>query len=201
MSAPVPAVAALLADLAARGVELAVEGGRLRYRPRAAVTGLLAERLKEHKADLLHLLRSGQGCSIAELAVLAGAGLAPADVPGLAQVKAAFADLGATVVGFEPRAGALSAEDIPEEWRDTYEERAAVREFEGEMPRWRAEPLALRDTERLMVQIRPSDTPMGTAGAGSLSLASPDMPASVVGAAFPLAPGMSPGRKERAWRA
>ncbi len=46
----------LLAELTRRGVEIAVEGGRLRFRPQDAVTPDLRAALVEHKADVLDLL-------------------------------------------------------------------------------------------------------------------------------------------------
>ena len=48
--------AALLVDLIGRGIELRAEGGRLRFRPVAAMTPELAERVKAHKGELLDLL-------------------------------------------------------------------------------------------------------------------------------------------------
>ena len=46
-------VAALLAEVEARGIELQAHGERLRFRPRSAVTPDLAERLQAHKDELL----------------------------------------------------------------------------------------------------------------------------------------------------
>lgn len=40
----------------------------------------------------------------------------------------------------------VTANDLPPRWREAYEERAAIMEFEGNMPRERAEELAMRDT-------------------------------------------------------
>jgi TubC N-terminal docking domain len=52
-----PSVAAvLLADLAAAGVRLAVEGDRLRFTPRAAATPDLIERLRKHKAEVIAVM-------------------------------------------------------------------------------------------------------------------------------------------------
>lgn len=50
------AAADLLAELRQRGIELVARGDRLRYRPRAAVTPDLAERLRAHKGALLTIL-------------------------------------------------------------------------------------------------------------------------------------------------
>jgi len=49
----------LIAALSAQGVELRVVGGRLRYRPRAAVTPAQCRLLAAHKRELLELLRPG----------------------------------------------------------------------------------------------------------------------------------------------
>jgi len=56
------AAAELLADLTKLGVEVAAHGDRLRYRPRAAVTRQLAERLTMHKPGLLAILRPAGAC-------------------------------------------------------------------------------------------------------------------------------------------
>lgn len=53
------AVADLVAVLTARGIVLQAEGGRLRFRPKAAMTPDLAERVKLHKPELLALLAGG----------------------------------------------------------------------------------------------------------------------------------------------
>jgi hypothetical protein len=46
----------VLAELHRRGVELTADGGRLRFRPRVAVTQELRAAMAECKADLLRLL-------------------------------------------------------------------------------------------------------------------------------------------------
>src|SRR5262245_10898213 len=46
----------VLAELTRRGVEIAVDGDRLRFRPQDAVTADLRAALIEHKADLIRLL-------------------------------------------------------------------------------------------------------------------------------------------------
>ncbi len=48
----------LLAELSRRGVELAVEGERLRFRPQEAITLELRAALVEHKSVLLRLLEN-----------------------------------------------------------------------------------------------------------------------------------------------
>ena len=51
----------LLADLAARGIEVQAHGDRLRFRPPDAVTPDLVRRLKVHKAELLAMLAPPAG--------------------------------------------------------------------------------------------------------------------------------------------
>ncbi len=46
----------------------------------------------------------------------------------------------------DPLAGIDSPADLPPEWRDMYEERAAVREYEGGQAREHAEAEAFRET-------------------------------------------------------
>jgi hypothetical protein len=46
----------ILAELARRGVEVAVDGDRIRFRPQGAVTPDMRAALAEHKADLIRLL-------------------------------------------------------------------------------------------------------------------------------------------------
>lgn len=142
-----PALADALALLSRAGLELAADGERVLFRPVAAMTPELAAAVRACKPELLALLAgAGEGWSAAELLVLAFASLSPADVPQVAAAKAAFAGLGGlTLVGLEPRASVQSPADLPEDWRELYEERAAVMEFDGNLPRERAEALALAD--------------------------------------------------------
>jgi hypothetical protein len=60
----------LLADLAARDIELQAHGDRLRFRPRSRVTPDLAERLKMYKAQLLAILQSAGGFAAAAEAIV-----------------------------------------------------------------------------------------------------------------------------------
>lgn len=46
-----------MADLAGRGIRLEAHGDRLRYHPRSAITPDLVDRLRDHKAELLAILR------------------------------------------------------------------------------------------------------------------------------------------------
>jgi hypothetical protein len=43
------------------------------------------------------------------------------------------------------RPGVPGAEELPEAWREFFEERAAIREFDGGLPRAEAEAAALAD--------------------------------------------------------
>jgi hypothetical protein len=49
-----------------------------------------------------------------------------------------------------PRAPDVSPDDLPPEWRELYESRAAIREYSGGLPRELAEHYALLDTLELM---------------------------------------------------
>ncbi len=44
----------------------------------------------------------------------------------------------------------LTPDDLPPEWREVYEERAAIREYDGGAPRELAEHFALLDVIELM---------------------------------------------------
>lgn len=50
--------AAVLAELRGRGVQVVAEGDRVRFRPATAVDGLLRERIRRCKPQLLELLRT-----------------------------------------------------------------------------------------------------------------------------------------------
>ena len=51
-------VAVLLGQLTCRGIELAAEGDRLRYRPSSKITPTLLDRLRRHKVDLVAALHA-----------------------------------------------------------------------------------------------------------------------------------------------
>lgn len=110
--------------------------------------------VRDCKPELLELLRrAGPGWTPAELALITGAGLDPSDVPLVGAAKVAFADLGGlTLVGFKPlaRPQVACGQQLSGPWREVYEERAGVMEFEGNLPREHAEALALADTRALM---------------------------------------------------
>jgi hypothetical protein len=40
----------------------------------------------------------------------------------------------------------IGPDDLPPQWREFYEERAGIREYEGKLPKERAEAAALADT-------------------------------------------------------
>ena len=46
----------------------------------------------------------------------------------------------------------LCPADLPGDWHDIYEERAAIREYCGNIPRERADALALEETSRQMTK-------------------------------------------------
>jgi len=50
----------------------------------------------------------------------------------------------------QPTADSLTPADLPEPWRELYEERAAIREFDGGQAREHAEAEALRETVAAM---------------------------------------------------
>ena len=158
---PKPDVGALLAELAARGVELAIEGGRLRYRPAAAVPPSLAERLSACGMEIKNLIAPGYGTG--ELAVLVRAGLAPADVPMVAALKGTMAPMGPLVVT-AVESDAPIAMDLSPDDREVFEERAAILEFEHCMPRERAERLALLDIRAWMSGARGGGAQNGQVG-------------------------------------
>jgi hypothetical protein len=60
----------LLADLAARGIKLQSRDGRLRFRPRSAVTPDLAERLTVYKTRLLAILEPAAGLAAEAEAIM-----------------------------------------------------------------------------------------------------------------------------------
>lgn len=102
-------VLTLLADLMFAGIKLVPDGDSIWFRPAAAMTPDLAERVREHKPRLLAALVAGR---LAEMVT--------------------------------------SPDDLAPPWREEYEERAGIMEFEGNMTRERAEALALADVLRRM---------------------------------------------------
>lgn len=142
----------LLEEMERRGLELVAEGERLRYRPLGAMPDDLAARVAAHKRELLSMLNPGDGAvfSLPELVILARAGIGPGDMPLIGMAKAAFAGLGSglTLVSLSSKQRTGTPDDLPPDWREMYEERAAVLEFDGGLRRERAEYLALLDIKR-----------------------------------------------------
>jgi TubC N-terminal docking domain len=149
VTAPIPPVAALLAALPARGVELAADGGRLLYRPREAVTPELAARIAERKTALLAFVCAGGEFTTAELANHAAAGASPSTLM-LVRAGNAIFSVPPTETGVYSALVPARPDLLPPEWRELYEERAGVMEFEGETKRERAEALAFADIVGLM---------------------------------------------------
>ena len=121
--------AALLADLTARGVELAAVEGRLRYRPRPAVTAADVSRLAAHRTELLEILT---------------AGAAPAPIKGTARNGAARLIRGARRAGDVELAATL---------RDAWRERVAICTLEGELSVRDAERVAHPDLEAMAAPV------------------------------------------------
>lgn len=173
-------LAALITELADGGIELALRNGKLVYRPASAVTEVLAARIASYRDDLVTLLTSCPGYSLRELAILARGNASSADIATITPVKTAFAAMGLRVTEFtptpavEPRPPApaepavvassprapptvspaspapMTAEQLPPDWREMFEERAGIMEFDANLPREVAERLALRDILALM---------------------------------------------------
>ncbi|MFN0132723.1 MAG: hypothetical protein ACKVW3_09380 [Phycisphaerales bacterium] len=167
-------LAALLTDLVDLGVEVAIRTVRVAYRPNALVTDVLAARIGEHRDVLFELLRSSPGYSLAELAIMARGGASSADIATINKVKTAFAAMGLMVTEFTPTPpvpptpepampaaspaattppsapAPMTAEQLPPDWREMFEERAGIMEFDANLPRDVAERLALRDVLALM---------------------------------------------------
>jgi hypothetical protein len=61
----------------------------------------------------------------------------------------------------------IGPDDLPGDWRVEWEERAAIMEFDGKMPRERAEALALKDIIKMM---RAASVLLGHSGGHLLAL-------------------------------
>jgi len=125
------------------------------------VTDDLLPRLREHKPVLLAILDGPGLWTPAERDRTQRAGLAEADVPPLVtEARAALADLGAELENIETpesregihwaqRASALIASLGDDEHRvrarDWFEERAAICEYHGNLPRREAERIAYQE--------------------------------------------------------
>ncbi len=139
---------AVLSDVRRRGIELQASGDKLRFRPADAVDEELRARLAAHKPELLRIL-SQSGASAGTntnrttadtSAVFDRTGRNPGpdagDNPALDAADPALDPLGALS---ETDRGYLVPDKLPPSWREWYEERAAIREFEGNEPREHAE--------------------------------------------------------------
>jgi len=114
--------APLLVGLARRGLELQVNGDKLRYRPRSAMTPDLAERIKGHKSDLLAILRRADREQVTTVRI---------QVAGLIRDARRCSDRGFAVA-----------------LRDAWRERVAICEIDGGLPLERTESVALDELKR-----------------------------------------------------
>ena len=104
--------------------------------------------------------------------------LGPAKAANPAKVPPTLATLAALAGGkSESEAGNVAcvphppAEWTPQDWRDHYQERAAIIEFDGELPRPEAERLALADTINQWLVMHPSEPTDDTTGCVHCSVA------------------------------
>lgn len=125
-------VTQLLQDLQRRGVTVRAIGDRIGFKPADAVPPDLLERMKRHKAELLQALRADAGRRA---------------VGPLPVQPSEFTTL---------PSGRIVPNDLPADWRLLFEERAGIMEYDGNMPRERAEHLALQETIQAMKR---GDTP------------------------------------------
>lgn len=66
-----------------------------------------------------------------------------------------MARFGSNLMTTDNHAAAVS--QLPPDWREVYEERCAIREYDGNFPRAQAERLALEEVYRMMRQGRTAD--------------------------------------------
>jgi hypothetical protein len=163
-------VQAILADVRRRGLTLKVERGKLRFRPKSAMTADLADRILACRPAVLAALsdktpttpkpKAPHGAqpgvssvlsaseqsealwSEVELATLARAGKTPADLTLVSEVKDVFAEFGASVAGI-----------ILEHRSRGHARRLAAQLIHEARRRDKGEAVALRDawTERLAI--------------------------------------------------
>lgn len=173
-AAPAP-VAVLLVELARRGIELRAVGDRLRYRPRSAMTPVLADRLTAHRGDLLAVLAAADdaadrchsgdattytpeerrllaGCPATTLAAVDAAKRAFAQVGGVtveavAPFKSAARD-GAARRMRDARRGGDDERAVA--LRAAWRERLAICTMEGDLPVRDAERIALDELGALL---------------------------------------------------
>ncbi|MFO0839906.1 MAG: hypothetical protein U1D55_15450 [Phycisphaerae bacterium] len=158
--------AAVLAQVCRRGIRLVAVGDRLRFAPASAVTPELREALAQNKPELLRLLTDPDDAgrtdwrarlTDAERQLFPPNANPPAD--WIRDVLAARATVDGELIEItwpalgplvESPRGYLTPETLPPAWREWYEERAAIREFDGRQPREYAEAEALRETVEAM---------------------------------------------------
>lgn len=144
MNTDVDTPAALLAELAALGIELRAHGDRLRFRPQTAMTPELAARVKAHKPDLLAMLADTE--TPAGDATTPGFGSGVGDVLTATSYTAEEARMLAGAPTDSRAAGPHRGSiELPPELAEAFEERAAIMEYEGNMPRDLAEATAAGD--------------------------------------------------------
>jgi hypothetical protein len=110
----------LLADLTRRGFTLTAEEGSVRVRPASRMTPQLRRLIRCHKAELVSLLRGPQS-------------------------RGSLRD---DVHSPTPPSVRLGSADLPGDCLETWEERAAIAEFDGCLTREQAEAQALQDLAR-----------------------------------------------------
>ncbi len=152
MPATIDSVDALLIELTRRGIELRAHGDRLRFRPQSAMTPELVERVMVHKLALLAVLAGDDAYSSDERRRMRGAPAAL--LATVSQIKQYFP--GAKVVAVRnPRqnladlireARRRQDHDRALNLREAWRERAAIMEYDGNLPRAQAEAAALADT-------------------------------------------------------
>ena len=156
-------VAELLLDLARCGIHLESDPddpGALRYRPRARMTVELADRLKDHKGEVLAILRDPT-CTSDERKILQSApeGLRVT----IDLIKTVFADVGSTVISVrrDPTRRRRQAARLIRQARarghhrqavairDAWHERVAICTIDGGLSEGQAEAAALTETRAI----------------------------------------------------
>ncbi len=155
---PAP-VADLLVELARRGIELRAVGDRLRYRPRAAMTPDLADRLTAHRGDLLatytpeerRRLADGPSATLAaiEAAKEAFAQVGSVTVEAVRPFKSAARDEAARLIRDARRGGDVGRAVA---LRDAWRERLAICTMDGDLPLRDAERVALDELGSMLAQ-------------------------------------------------
>ncbi|NOT01034.1 MAG: hypothetical protein HOP29_10440 [Phycisphaerales bacterium] len=115
----------LLQDLQRLGVTVRADRDLIRFAPKSAVGPDLLERMRRHKAELLAMLRGRARPSVGPIPLTAS-------------------EFTVTDKKY------LAPTDLPQRWQEYFQERAAVREFEGNQSREHAEMAALAETMAAM---------------------------------------------------